>query len=132
MADYYYYLEVYDARPPHDGGVIEPVVGVRRKTSPHFEVEFLVEDATSGANAKTTWLAHYDEVIKSAPKPINLLASELRTALNASSTTTADGQANSGRFGKRVGKYYFGYFIGVSLVSFEEAKDNGVYHNFPA
>ncbi len=132
MADYYYYLEVYDARPPHDGGVINPVKGVRRKTSPHFELEFLTEDHATGGSAKTAFLNHYDDKIVSAPKPINLLAAELRAALVASATETADGQANSGRFGKRVGKYFFGYFIGVSTVSFAEAKTNGVYHNFPA
>ena len=89
MADYYFYLEVYDARPPHDGGVINPVVGVRRKTSPHFELEFLTEDHAAGGSAKTAFLNHYDDEIVSAPKPINLLASDLRAALNASASAAA-------------------------------------------
>lgn len=132
MADYYYHLEVYSCRKPHEVeavGTKDHEVPMRPKWTFTHHAASVVDQSAGEAD----FLAAVEAAIPGAPSHISKIkksgTGSLKAALDASATTTNDGTASSGPWSERVGKDVFAYRIGVSGTSASAAESNLTSHN---
>jgi hypothetical protein len=132
MADYYYNLDVYNARPQ---GEIAPA-GVKdtvRSGATNWNFQFAAAGVADEAAGEAAFLAAYAAALPNAPGNIDLIlasgAGSLYAALDTSATQANDGTATEGVWNERVGKGVYAYKIGVSATDAADAITNTVAHD---
>lgn len=129
MANYYYHLEVYDARKQNEKSATATTAH-RRQGGVSWVFKHSALDVADQAAGEASFLAAYEAAKAASPIPhIRRLSTDLAAALDISATTGNDSVPTNGPWSERVGKSVFGYFIGVSSSNLASAKTNGTDHN---
>jgi hypothetical protein len=131
MAELFYNLEVYNARPQGEIDRIG-VKGTNRSGATNWHFQHTADEATEQL-AYGTFLAAYATAVPTAPGHIDTILktgdASLLAALTLSATTTNDAVATTGPWSEKLGKGVYGYKIGVSATDMADAVANTVAHD---
>lgn len=117
MANYFYNLEVYNARPQDETAAVG-VKGTDRSGATNWVFQHSALSVADQAAGEADFLAAFSAALPGADGNIRYITASgtgsLLAALDISATTTNDGTASSGPWSERVGKGVYAYKIGVS------------------
>ena len=132
MAEFFYNLEVYNARPQGEIDRIG-VKGTNRSGATNWHFQFGSGEKATAALALGSFLSAYATAQLTAPGHIDTIlksgTTSLIAALTASANPTSDGVATTGPWSEKLGKGVYGYKIGVSSVDMAEAVANTTAHD---
>lgn len=132
MADFYYNLEVYNARP-QGSTTATGTKGTDRSGATNWTYQYTASDVDDEAAGEAEFLAAFAAALPGAPGNIRYITASgsgsLYAALDTSATQANDGTAASGAWSERVGKGVYAYKIGVDATDMAGAVTNTTEHN---
>jgi hypothetical protein len=132
MADFFYNLEVYNAREQGETRAIA-VKGTDRSGATSWNFQHSATGVADQAAGEASFLAAFAAALPGAPGNIRYIKASgtdsLHEALDVSATTQYDGSAAAGTWSERVGKAVFAYKIGVSVTNMAGAVTATTAHN---
>lgn len=132
MAELFYNLEVYNARPQGEIDRIG-VKGTDRSGATNWHFQHATGTVATATLALASFMSAYATAQLTAPGHINTIRNagddSLLAALMVSATEANDGVATSGPWSEKLGKGVYGYKIGVSGTDMATAVANTVAHD---